>query len=242
MKKHIPNAITSLNLFSGCIASVIALQGEFSLLPWALLWIIIAALFDFCDGFAARLLKAYSPMGKELDSLADCISFGFAPSAIVFRLLQEKVHLISSNELVIEYLPYVAFVLAIFSALRLAKFNIDERQSESFIGLNTPANAMFWASFCAGIVSREYSGEFYISSGLIYTVLVGIFVFSILMVSEIPMFSLKVKSFKLKGNIQRYLLFLFIIALAPFIGYMCIGAGILLYIALSIGNARFQDN
>lgn len=242
MKKHIPNAITSLNLFSGCIAAVIALQGDISMLPWSLLFIIIAALFDFCDGFAARLLKAYSPMGKELDSLADCISFGFAPSAVVFKVLQEKVHLISSNEIVVEYLPYVAFVLAIFSAIRLAKFNIDERQSESFIGLNTPANAMFWVSFCAGITSRELAGELYISSGLIYTILVGIFVFSFLMIAEIPMFSLKVKSFGLKGNIQRYLLFLFVIVLAPFIGYMCIGAGILLYIALSIGNARFQEN
>lgn len=242
MKKHIPNALTSLNLFSGCIASVIALQGELSLLPWALFWIIVAALFDFSDGFAARLLKAYSPMGKELDSLADCVSFGFAPSAVVFRVLQEKVHLISSNELVIEYLPYIAFLLAIFSALRLAKFNIDERQSESFIGLNTPANAMFWVSFCAGLVSRELAGELYISSGMIYTILVGIFVFSFLMVSEIPMFSLKIKSLKPKGNLQRYFLFIFIIALAPFIGYMCIGAGILLYIALSIGNARFQES
>lgn len=242
MKKHIPNAITSLNLFSGCIAAVIALQGDISLLPWSLFFIIVAALFDFCDGFAARLLKAYSPMGKELDSLADCISFGFAPSAVVFKVLQEKVHLISSSELVIEYLPYVAFVLAIFSAIRLAKFNIDERQSESFIGLNTPANAMFWTSFCAGITSRELAGEMYISSGLIYTILVGIFVFSFLMIAEIPMFSLKVKSFGLKGNMQRYLLFLFVLVLAPFIGYMCIGAGILLYIALSIGNARFQGN
>lgn len=242
MKKHIPNALTSMNLFSGCIASVIALQGDISLLPWCLVWIIIAALFDFSDGFAARLLKAYSPMGKELDSLADCVSFGFAPSAVVFRVLQEKGHLVSSNELVLEYLPYVAFVIAIFSALRLAKFNIDERQTESFIGLNTPANAMFWASFCVGLITREQAGEFYISSGLIYTILIGIFVFSILLVSEIPMFSLKVKSLRLKGNMQRYFLGVFILALIPFIGVMSIAAGILLYIALSIGNARFQEN
>lgn len=242
MKKHIPNTLTSLNLFSGCIASVIALQGDISMFPWVLFWIIIAALFDFSDGFAARLLKAYSPMGKELDSLADCISFGFAPSAVVFKLLQTQVHLISSNELVIKYLPFAAFLLAIFSALRLAKFNIDERQTESFIGLNTPANALFWISFCTGITTRVLDGEMIFSSGLVYTILVGIIVFSLLLVSEIPMFSLKIKSLKLKGNIQRYFLALFIIILIPIINYLAIAAGILLYIALSIGNMRFNED
>lgn len=242
MKKHIPNTLTSLNLLSGCIASVIILQGDISLVPISLLFIIIAALFDFCDGFAARLLKAYSPLGKELDSLADCISFGFAPSAIVFRVLQESVMLISSNELVIKYLPYLAFLIAIFSALRLAKFNIDERQSESFIGLNTPANALFWASFCAGIVAeRNFHGEMILSKGLVYTILVGIVLFSLLLVSEIPMFSLKVKSLKLKGNLQRYFLAIFILVLIPIIGYLSIAAGILLYIALSLGNMRFHQ-
>lgn len=241
MKKHIPNTLTSLNLFSGCIASVIALQGELSMLPWVLFWVIIAALFDFCDGFAARLLKAYSPIGKELDSLADCVSFGFAPSALVFRVLQTKVHLISDNQYVIEYLPYIAFLLAIFSALRLAKFNVDERQTESFIGLNTPANALFWVSFCVGLMERTMDGLMYFTPGLVYTLLVGIIVFSVLMVSELPMFSLKVKSLKLKDNIQRYFLAVFILVLIPLIGYLSISAGILLYIALSIGNMRFKE-
>lgn len=241
MKKHIPNILTSMNLFSGCIATVIALQGELSMLPWVLFWIIVAALFDFSDGFAARLLKAYSPMGKELDSLADCISFGLAPSAIVFRTLQNQVHLVSSNQYVIEYLPYTAFLLAVFSALRLAKFNIDERQSESFIGLNTPANALFWVSFSVGIMGRAAEGVLPFTSGLVYTLLVGILVFSFLMISELPMFSLKIKSLKLKGNIQRYFLAVFILALIPFIGCLSISAGILLYIALSIGDARFKE-
>lgn len=241
MKKHVPNTLTSLNLFSGCIASVIALQGDISMLPWALALIIIAAVFDFFDGFAARLLKAYSPIGKELDSLADCVSFGFAPSAIVFRVLQENVATISFNSYVIEYLPYIAFLLAVFSALRLAKFNVDERQTESFIGLNTPANALFWSSFCSGIVTRSLAGEMVISSGLVYTIIVGIFVFSFLMVSELPMFSLKVKSLRLKDNLQRYFLALFILVLIPLIGYLSIAAGILLYIALSLGNMRFQE-
>lgn len=241
MKKHIPNTITCLNLFSGCIAATIALQGELNMLPWVLFFVILAAIFDFFDGFAARLLKSYSPMGKELDSLADCVSFGFVPGAVIFRVLQEYSFLISSNELIVQYLPYIGFLISVFSALRLAKFNIDERQTESFIGLNTPANALFWISFCSGIATRTIEGHMYFSSGLVYTLLVGVVLFSFLLVSEIPMFSLKIKSLKLKGNIQRYFLAVFILVMIPLIGYMSIAAGILLYIALSIGNARFNE-
>ncbi len=111
IRKSIPNIFTSLNLFSGCIASVMAFQGEYKLV---VIWVIAAAFFDFADGFVARFLKAYSPMGKELDSLADCISFGFAPSAAVYYFLSENVIKISHNPIVVEYLPYVAFLLAIF--------------------------------------------------------------------------------------------------------------------------------
>lgn len=231
MKKHIPNILTSLNLFSGSIATVMAFEGQYL---WVVIWVVIAALFDFSDGFAARLLKAYSPIGKELDSLADVVSFGFAPSVAVYTFLHDHLPIIVENALVCEYLPFIAFLLAIFSALRLAKFNIDERQSESFIGLNTPANALFWVSFIYGLVHRVP----YISDGLIYTVLVAIFVFSILMVSEIPMFSLKVKSLKLKGNESRYFLALFTIVLVAFVGILGISGGILLYIALSMINNR----
>lgn len=227
IRKSIPNVFTSLNLFSGCVASVMAFQGEYKLV---VIWVIIAAFFDFSDGFAARFLKAYSPMGKELDSLADCISFGFAPSAIVYYFLKENVIKISHDPIIIEYLPYVAFLLAIFSALRLAKFNVDKRQTDSFIGLNTPANALFWVSFCYGLTFTAPV----ITSALIYTFLVGILVFSLLMVSEIPMFSLKVKTFGLKGNEYRYFLILFMIGLVAYIGIIGIAGGILLYIALSI--------
>lgn len=237
IRKSIPNIFTSLNLFSGCIASVMAFQGEYKLV---VIWVIIAAVFDFSDGFAARCLKAYSPMGKELDSLADCISFGFAPSAAAYFFLTENVYKISHNPTVVEYLPYMAFLLAVFSGLRLAKFNVDERQTESFIGLNTPANAMFWVSFCYGLT---YTAPI-ITPALIYTFLVGILVFSILMISEIPMFSLKVKSIKLKGNEYRYFLIAFIIGVVAYIGIIGISAGILLYIALSIiqqSGAKSED-
>ncbi|MDU1890183.1 MAG: CDP-alcohol phosphatidyltransferase family protein [Dysgonomonas sp.] len=229
MKKYIPNLLTSCSLFSGSIATVMAFQGEYL---WVVVWVIIAALFDFSDGFAARMLKAYSPMGKELDSLSDMVSFGFAPSVAVYTFLTENVSRISQNEYIVEYLPYMAFILTIFSALRLAKFNIDERQTESFIGLNTPANALFWVSFCYGLT---YTAPM-ITPVLMYTVLAAILVFSSLMVSEIPMFSLKIKSLKLKGNEYRYFLAIVMIGLIIYIGILGIAGGILLYIALSIIN------
>lgn len=231
MKKHIPNILTCLNLFSGCIATVMAFQGGYL---WVVVWIIVAALFDFSDGFAARLLKAHSPIGKELDSLADVVSFGFAPSAIIYYFLSTHIIIISSNKFVIEYLPFIAFLIVIFSALRLAKFNIDERQSESFIGLNTPANAMFWVSFCYGLANDVK----YLSPTLMYIFIAAIVVFSLMMVSEIRMFSLKVKNWKLKGNENRYFLAVFIIALTAYIGILGITGGILLYIALSLLEKR----
>ncbi len=231
MRKHIPNTLTSLNLFSGCIACVMAFEG---LYLWVVVWVIIAALFDFSDGFAARLLKAYSPLGKELDSLADMVSFGVAPSLAAFHFLSENITLISHNALVMEYLPYIAFLLAVFSALRLAKFNIDERQTESFIGLNTPANAMFWVSFCYGLTTNVPV----ISSNLMYIFIAGIVVFSLLMVSEISMFSLKIKSLRFKGNESRYFLLIFTVGLIAYMGLFGISGGILLYIALSILNNR----
>lgn len=231
MKRHIPNIFTSLNLSSGCIATVMAFHGEYL---WVVVWVVIAAMFDFLDGFSARMLKAYSPSGKELDSLADMVSFGLAPSMTVFHFLSENIYRISDNPIITEYLPYFAFLLAVFSGLRLAKFNVDERQSESFIGLNTPANALFWVSFCYGIV---YDAPM-VTTLLMYTVLVGILVFSLLMVSEIPMFSLKVKTIKFKGNEHRYFLIIFTIGLVAYIGVLGITGSILLYIALSIINSK----
>ena len=136
IKKHIPNSITCLNLISGCIATYWALYGAWDT---ALMFIIIGAVFDFFDGMSARLLGVSSPIGKELDSLADDITFGLAPSAIIFDFLKTGV-----QHLPWHYLAYAAFIMAAFSALRLAKFNLDERQAMGFIGLPTPANALFW--------------------------------------------------------------------------------------------------
>lgn len=123
--KHIPNTVTCLNLFSGCVASVMAFQSAYKL---ALLFIILSAVFDFFDGLLARSLHAHSVIGKDLDSLADDVSFGFAPSVIVFSLMKEM-HYPASMETVSAYLPYAAFLISVFSALRLAKFNNDTRQT-----------------------------------------------------------------------------------------------------------------
>jgi len=220
IKKHIPNFITCLNLFSGCVAVLLAFKGNYQ---GAFIAILVAAVLDFLDGFAARALKAYSPMGKELDSLADVISFGMAPGAIVFSLLSETK--------TFEWLPYLAFLIPICSGLRLAKFNIDERQTSSFIGMPTPANAIFW-----GGLAFSYSGLLVQN----YWVLIVLTVlFSYLLVAEIPMFALKVKNLAWKDNQIQYIFLLVTIillvifqlnAFAPIIGW---------YILLSVLTAIF---
>jgi CDP-diacylglycerol--serine O-phosphatidyltransferase len=192
--KHVPNFITCLNLFAGCLACLMALQ--FENYTGAFIFIALASVFDFLDGFAARLLKAYSKIGAELDSLADVISFGLAPGCIVYiYLAQHPLDLPFAAGL-----PFVAFLLPVFAALRLAKFNIDTRQTTSFLGLPVPANALFWASFIPSILS--FTAPYPLLSTLI--VLALLVVFSLLMVSEIPMFSLKFKNFNWKGNEWSY--------------------------------------
>jgi len=221
MKKHIPNFITCLNLFSGCVAVFLAFNGNYQ---GAFIAILIAAVFDFLDGFAARMLKAYSPMGKELDSLADMVSFGLAPGAIVFSLLNET----GINEL----LPYLAFLIPVFSGLRLARFNIDERQTSSFIGLPTPANAIFWAGLAFSF------SDFLVTNLLILVVFT--LLFSYLLVAEIPMFSLKFKSLAWKDN---QIQFLFLIGCAIILAIFQLNAFALLigwYILLSVIVAIFR--
>jgi len=193
MKKHIPNTITCLNLISGCIATYFAFQSDCEL---ALLFIVIGAVFDFFDGMSARLLHVSSPIGKELDSLADDITFGFAPSAIVFSFL-------SGLHIHIPLLPFLAFVMAAFSALRLAKFNLDERQAMGFIGLPTPANALFWGALIVGL-GEQLAAVPYVE----WIVLAMVFVSSYLLVSEIPMFALKFKTWGWKGNEIKYIFLL----------------------------------
>lgn len=196
IKKHIPNTITCCNLVSGCIATSYAFGGNPEM---ALMWIIIGAVFDFFDGMSARLLHVSSPIGKELDSLADDVTFGVAPATIVFSelcVLEYPEFL----EPLRPYLPYLAFIIAAFSALRLAKFNLDERQTTSFIGVPTPANALFWGAL---IVSRPAWMENYNWS--VFVVLAMVLVTSYLLVCELPLFALKFKQWSFKGNEIKYI-------------------------------------
>lgn len=230
IKKSIPNFITCCSLVSGCIACVMALRGD---LPLATLWIVIASVFDFCDGFAARALKAYSPMGKELDSLGDMVSFGVAPGMMVYWVLEQACKSASLGTAG-AYIPYLAFVIPVFSGLRLAKFNIDTRQATSFIGMPVPAHALLWSSLCYSLVSMAEARPYVF---IPVTVVLSI-ITSLLLVSEIPMFSLKIKSLQWKGNECRYILVVCALIFIGLFGVLGIAGTIFLYILLSIFNKR----
>lgn len=215
MKKHIPNFITCLNLFSGAMAVFYAFQANYQMV---LLLVLLAAVFDFFDGFVARLLKAYSPMGKELDSLADGISFGLAPGAVAFSLLQ-------ASELP-SWVAFAGFIIPVFSALRLAKFNIDERQTSSFIGMPTPANAIFWVGL--GFSMHDYLAQNYWITLLLIVVMSG------LLVAEIPMFSLKFKNLKWKDNSWQFIFLIVCCCLIIFLQLNAFAPLIAWYILLSV--------
>lgn len=225
IKKHIPNTITCCNLVSGCIATTFAFVGN---MEWALLWIIIGAVFDFFDGMSARLLHVSSPIGKELDSLADDVTFGVAPATIVFSELR-IVDYPAFLEPLREILPFFAFVMAAFAALRLAKFNLDERQSTSFIGLPTPANALFWGSLIVGASDMIETSTWSLS-----LMLVMICFSSWLMVSEIPMFALKFKQWGWKGNEVRYSFIILSIVLLTFFQITAFAMIIACYFIISV--------
>ena len=225
IKKYIPNTITCCNLLSGCVASVYAFLGVY---PLAFTFIIAGAVFDFFDGLSARALKVSSSIGKELDSLADVITFGFAPATMVFSWLREcadaYLDMLSAFAM-----PFVAFLLVAFSALRLAKFNVDERQTSSFIGLPTPANALFWGALVIGshdaIVGQPYG----------WVLVLGlVLLFSWLLVAEIPMFSLKFKNLSWKCNRIVYIFLLVSLVLLIVLGLNGLSAVIGWYIILSI--------
>ncbi len=201
--RHIPNTLTCLNLFVGCVACVFAFVGEFTTAACLML---LAAVFDFADGLAARALNAYSKLGKELDSLADVISFGFLPGIILFSYF---VKILPADMLFADMYPdinwvyaSVAFFIPVFSALRLAKFNIDTRQANSFLGLATPANAIFWGFLVATLNENTPIFEPVIS----YIVLMALMaIFCGLLIAPVPMFSLKFKDFSWKKHKTQYI-------------------------------------
>lgn len=225
--KHIPNTITCLNLFSGCICCVMAF---WHLYDYALLCIVLSAIFDFFDGLAARALNAHSIIGKDIDSLADDISFGLAPSVIMFSFLDDYV---IEDGGWMDYVPFIAFLIAVFSALRLAKFNNDSRQVSSFFGLPVPANALFWGASVVGFYNWMLSLPLWI---LIIAILLSCW----LLVSEVPMFSLKFKNLSWGDNKIRFVFLAVCVALL-FLGIPGIALIILWYIALSIAVWVFNS-
>ena len=218
--RHIPNTITCCNLLSGCMAVMAAFNAD----AWhTLLWVVAGALFDFCDGLSARLIKAYSPLGKELDSLADLVTFGLAPAMLCLMTLRSLDY---SNQTLASLYPYIGLVLVVFAALRLAKFNIDERQTSSFLGLAVPANALFWCGlFQLDMANIPYAPWII---GLLVLIFAG------LMVSEIPMFSLKFKSLKWADNKIRFIFLIVSIAILVLLREKGLAAVIGWYIILSI--------
>jgi len=234
MKKYLPNSITCLNLLSGCIGIVLAFQGKLESAAYA---IALAALFDFLDGMLARVLNAYSPMGKELDSLADMVSFGLLPSVIIYQLFLHA----PQPEAWSPWFNFSAFLIAIFSALRLAKFNIDTRQSENFIGLTTTANALLIASLPLILGSNE---SIYWTACILNPFFLVLFSLGmgLLLVSELPLLSLKFKNFDLKSNFLRYILILASITLLLVFKFTAVPMIVIFYILLSVISFRFTGN
>jgi len=244
IKEQIPNFLTLLNLLSGCIAIVFAFDGQLIAASWL---IGIAAVFDFFDGFVARLLKVSSPIGKELDSLADVVSFGVVPGVIMYNLILQSSNVPLVEVLKINIVPFVAFLIPMFSAFRLAIFNIDDRQSESFIGLPTPANAILIASFplifnqesiLTGInisfISDVFNNFYFL---LFLTILL-----SYLLVAELPLMSLKFKTFNWRENRSRYIFIAISLLLLIFFFYMAILFIIITYIIISIVSKPNRTN
>lgn len=229
--RHIPNTITLLNLVAGCLSIVSAFEGN---LQMAGIFILVAAVFDFLDGFTARLIGAYSPLGKELDSLSDVVSFGIAPSMILFHLLKSALGIPASEGLLSgHYLLAIPFIMAAFSSLRLGIFNLDERQTSSFIGLPTPANAMITVGLVLGLNS-SWSSFFGIIDSSPLAIIILVLIQSALLVSEIPMFSLKLKSLKFSVAYKQITLIIGAIVLVAIFQTAALSLVILLYIILSI--------
>ncbi|GHM99669.1 phosphatidylserine synthase [Cytophagales bacterium WSM2-2] len=223
MKKHIPNALTCANLLCGCLAIVFCLENR-SIPTAYFVW--AAGVFDFFDGFAARWLKVSSPIGKELDSLADMVSFGLLPALFMYKMIGA-----SSTNI---YLPYIGLMIAVCSALRLAIFNVDETQHDSFKGLNTPANTIFITSlpFITGNVGTFVQQDWVL---IIITI-----VFSLLLVSRIDILAFKFKNFSWANNKLRFTFLASAVLLLLLLGKTAVPLVILAYIGFSLAGKALK--
>lgn len=239
MKKHIPNIITLLNLFCGCLAVIFAVNDN---LFMAAVFVVFGIVFDFFDGFAARLLNVKSELGLQLDSLADMVTSGIVPGIVLFKLFERTVGdfpvdlSLSSNDWGsgdVSYLPLFGLLVTLASCYRLAKFNIDTRQTDSFIGLPTPANTLLVLSLPLILMTDDF--PFVNDLILNEWFLVGFtLVCSYLLNAELPLFSLKMKTFGFKENAMRYSFLAVSVVLLILLQYIAIPLIILLYIILSV--------
>lgn len=240
MKKHIPNLITALNLLSGIVATFMAIEGQF---VEAALFVGLGILFDFFDGLAARLLNVSSSLGVQLDSLADMITSGLVPGIVLFKLLDSAMGGASESSISLDtpYLAYIGFIVTLASAYRLAKFNIDERQTSSFIGLPTPANTLLILSF--PLIQLFQPSHFLAPAATNPFFLIALAIISAyLLNSNYSLFALKFKSFQWKENAFRYVLILGSIILLALFKFAGIPFVILLYILLSVVKSAKEIN
>nr|WP_315155847.1 CDP-alcohol phosphatidyltransferase family protein [uncultured Flavobacterium sp.] len=236
IKKHIPNTITLLNLFCGCIALVFVSKNQFEM---AFFFVCLGIFLDFFDGFFARLFKVSGPLGLQLDSLADMVTSGVVPGFVMFRMMQESSIFMYEGHM--QFFPYLGFIITLGSCMRLAKFNIDTRQTDSFIGLPTPANALFILSL--PLVLENYSRESLIVIEILTEkwVLLLISLFSAYILNaEIPLFSLKIKKFNFKDNVLQIIFLAVSVLLLFFLQYLGVTLVIIFYVLLSVINNKFQ--
>jgi CDP-diacylglycerol--serine O-phosphatidyltransferase len=235
IKKHIPNTITLLNLFCGCIALIFVSNDQFEM---AFFFVCLGIFLDFFDGFFARLFKVSGPLGLQLDSLADMVTSGVVPGFVMFKMMTTSSTAMSEGYL--QFFPYLGFIITLGSCFRLAKFNIDTRQTDSFIGLPTPANALFILSL--PLVLENYSGESLIVLEILTEkwVLLLIALFSAYILNaEIPLFSLKIKKFNFKDNALQVIFLISSLLLLIFLHYLAIPLVIIFYVLLSVINNKF---
>jgi len=235
IKKHIPNTITLLNLFCGCIAVVFVSKDQFEM---AFFFVCLGIFLDFFDGFFARLFKVTGELGLQLDSLADMVTSGVVPGFVMFKMMQSSSAYM--NEGWLQYFPYLGFIITLGSCFRLAKFNIDTRQTDSFIGLPTPANALFILSL--PLVLEHYSGESLMVLEILTEkwVLLMIALFSAYILNaEIPLFSLKIKKFTLKDNVLQVIFLTSSLLFLVFLNYLAVPMVIIFYVLLSVINNKF---
>ena len=234
LKKHIPNIITLLNLLCGCIALVFAGEANFEM---AFFFVCLGIFFDFFDGFFARLFNVSSPLGLQLDSLADMVTSGVVPGFVLFKMLSNSVN----SDPSLMYLPYLGFIITLGSCYRLANFNIDTRQTDSFIGLPTPANALFILSL--PLLLKNSDSLIVLELLINPWVLIFISILSAYILNaEIPLFALKIKKFNLKDNALQLFFLLISILLLAYLQFAGVALIIVFYVLLSIITNKFKAN